>query len=99
MTLLRTLSAITAATLVAASGIGGSATSAQAVSEASVPERVLPVLAAKGNTARASCKACGRIESSRLDQYTVRMGDGSSRVFDEMPGVTWRLGERLMFIE
>ncbi len=37
--------------------------------------------------------------SRREDHYTVRMRDGSSRNFDERPGVTWRVGERLFFIE
>jgi hypothetical protein len=46
-----------------------------------------------------SCKGCGWIESRREDQYTVRMRDGTSRIFDETPGVRWRIGERLTFIE
>ena len=46
-----------------------------------------------------SCKGCGWIESRREDQYTVRMADGTSRVFDEVPGVRWRLGERLNYID
>ena len=31
-------------------------------------------------------------------EYTVRMGDGSSHVFREEMPVSWRLGERLIFI-
>ena len=62
-------------------------------------------------TAEQRCQGCGWIESHRelgaLDskdgtlavfQYTVRMRDGSSRVFEELPGVKWRLGERLIYI-
>jgi len=32
-------------------------------------------------------------------EYTVRMGDGSSHVFREEMPMSWRQGERLMFIE
>jgi hypothetical protein len=32
-------------------------------------------------------------------EYTVRMGDGSSHVFREEMPVSWRVGERLIFIE
>jgi hypothetical protein len=32
-------------------------------------------------------------------EYTVRMGDGSSHVFREEMPVSWRLGERLIFIK
>ena len=49
------------------------------------------------------CAACGRIESRReLDasfEFTVRMADGSSRVFLEDTAVAWRLGERLIYID
>ena len=49
------------------------------------------------------CAACGRIESLReLDasfEFTVRMADGSSRVFLEDAAVGWRLGERLIYID
>ena len=58
------------------------------------------------------CAACGRIESVReLDasfaagkviqtrEFTVRMADGSSRVFLEDAAVGWRLGERLIYID
>lgn len=60
----------------------------------------------------ARCPHCGRIESKRkLDadaaaplaatsyEYTVRMADGSSRVFREQMPVSWRLGERLIYID
>ena len=60
----------------------------------------------------ARCPNCGRIESKRavpsskadphgprMIEYTVRMSDGSIRVFqDSRPG-SWRLGERLMVID
>lgn len=57
------------------------------------------------------CTHCGWIESKReigpgaadphapvLYEYTVRMADGSSRIFREEPSVSWREGERLIFI-
>ena len=59
------------------------------------------------------CPQCGWIESLReLDasftpekavptrEFTVRMADGSSRVFrEDDPAVSWRLRERLIFID
>jgi hypothetical protein len=57
------------------------------------------------------CPECGWIESRRdipagtddraitLPEYTVRMVDGSSRVFVAGPRERWRLGERLRYIE
>jgi hypothetical protein len=66
------------------------------------------VQAAALPAAERRCQACGWIESHReMDskdgaagalQYTVRMHDGSSRVFEEATGVKWRLGERLIYI-
>lgn len=60
----------------------------------------------------ARCPHCGRIESKRKlgadaaaplaaarYEYTVRMADGSSRVFHERLPVSWRLGERLIYID
>ncbi|HVJ10706.1 MAG TPA: hypothetical protein VNC62_03945 [Burkholderiales bacterium] len=46
------------------------------------------------------CARCGWIESKRdvlsnTVEYTVRMGDGSSTVFEEALPTRWRLGERL----
>ena len=58
------------------------------------------------------CPHCGRIESRRKlgadaakslaapsYEYTVRMADGSSRMFREQMPVNWRLGERLIYID
>jgi len=57
------------------------------------------------------CPKCGWIESNRnipagtdnlairIQEYTVRMVDGSSRVFTGGPADRWRLGERLTFID
>jgi hypothetical protein len=58
------------------------------------------------------CPHCGWIESKReiaassaaahapvSHEYTIRMGDGSSHVFREEMPMSWRLGERLMYIE
>ena len=58
------------------------------------------------------CPHCGRIQSKRRlgpaaanpsgapsYEYTVSMADGSSRVFQEQMPVSWRVGERLYYIE
>jgi len=52
----------------------------------------------------ARCQNCGWIETRheilpRVFEYTVRMADGSSRVFQETLPTTWRLGERLTVID
>jgi hypothetical protein len=89
MAIAEALGTITAVALVAVAGV------TLFGSERAVVEPLQPALHASAR----SCQACGWIESIRADQYTVRMRDGSSRIFDEMPGVKWRLGERLLFIE
>jgi hypothetical protein len=50
------------------------------------------------------CTQCAWIESKRqVDvlsyEYTVRMGDGSARVFQEPLPASWRVGERLILID
>jgi hypothetical protein len=58
------------------------------------------------------CPHCGRIQSKRRlgtsaadpagapsYEYTVSMADGSSRVFREQMPVSWRVGERLHYID
>jgi len=58
------------------------------------------------------CRHCGWIETRRellplladpralqVFEYTVRMADGSSRVFQETLPTSWRLGERLTVID
>lgn len=45
------------------------------------------------------CAHCGWIESKRGTEYTVRMTDGSTRVFEEALPASWRLGERLVVID
>jgi hypothetical protein len=58
------------------------------------------------------CPHCGWIESKRpiassvadplslgIYEYTLRMSDGSSRVFREMLPASWRVGERLTLID
>ncbi|HEU4644703.1 MAG TPA: hypothetical protein VFS80_03965 [Burkholderiales bacterium] len=60
----------------------------------------------------ARCLHCGRILSKRrLDpatvghfdppyyEYTVSMADGSSRIFREQMPASWRVGERLYYID
>jgi hypothetical protein len=57
------------------------------------------------------CPHCGRIESKRrlppgatephalgVYEYTVRMGDGSSSIFEQALPASWRVGERLTVI-
>ena len=63
--------------------------------------RIPTELAAQTEPAGARCRYCGSIESKReieprVYEYTVRMRDGSSRVFQEALPVTWREGERLL---
>ena len=58
------------------------------------------------------CRQCGWIELRRevlppvadsrarqVFEYTVRMADGSSRVFQETLPTSWRLGERILVID
>jgi hypothetical protein len=58
------------------------------------------------------CAQCGWIESKRemvssvadprslgIYEYTLRMADGSSTVFQEALPATWRLGERVTVID
>jgi hypothetical protein len=58
------------------------------------------------------CPHCGRIQSKRRlgpaaadrygapsYEYTVSMADGSSRVFREQMPVSWRVGERLYYVD
>ena len=52
----------------------------------------------------AHCANCGWIEAKReieprIYEYTLRMGDGSSSVFQETLPATWRVGERVGVIE
>ena len=91
MDLVRTLATLFAATLVVSAGVAFVVTSERALIERADPDRLAPGV-------ERGCPACGWIESQRSDQYTVRMRDGSSRVFEEIPGVKWRLGERLIYI-
>jgi hypothetical protein len=50
------------------------------------------------------CAYCGRIVSKlevlpELYEYTVRMTDGTTRVFREPLPTTWRVGERMLVID
>ena len=58
------------------------------------------------------CQHCAWIESKReivpgvadphafqIYEYTLRMPDGSSRVFEETLPTSWRVGERLIVID
>ena len=75
-----------------------------------IAEEPLPVERAAGVAGR--CSHCGRIERARKlrrdaanprstpgYEYTVRMADGSSRVFREPPPARWRVGARLIYID
>lgn len=72
--------------------------------------RPAPVEVKAGSAAR--CPHCGRILSKRrLDpatvghfdppyyEYTVRLADGSGRTFREQMPASWRVGERLYYID
>jgi hypothetical protein len=73
------------------------------------PEEALEAIADPSPVRR--CPECGWIESKRSiesgadnrairsQEYTVRMADGSSRVFTGGPLERWRVGERLKFID
>lgn len=71
------------------------------------PARIEPKAGLAGR-----CPHCGRIQSKRRlgpeatdlsgapsYEYTVSMADGSSRVFREQMPVSWRVGERLYYID
>jgi hypothetical protein len=89
-------------------GIVGVAAAALGV-VSTAPEAQIETTAAPISTRR--CPECGWIESKRSvpsgadnlsirsDEYTVRMGDGSTRIFTGGPAERWRLGERLKFID
>jgi hypothetical protein len=77
-----------------------------------VQANALPAPAGLTVQAKPRCPHCGWIESKReippgaaepralmAYEYTVRMADGSSRVFQETLPVSWRLRERLVFID
>ena len=69
------------------------------------------VARASATDAPPRCAHCGWIESKReigpdvadpaaaaIHEYTVRMADGSLRVFRQEPSVRWRVGERLILL-
>jgi hypothetical protein len=86
-------------------------TAAIALGAVSVARDAEPKAAASAPLKTRRCPECGWIESRRdlpagtdnraitLPEYTVRMVDGSSRVFVAGPRERWRLGERLRYIE
>jgi hypothetical protein len=50
------------------------------------------------------CPSCGWIEDKReiapqVFEYTLRMGDGSTSLFQETLPTTWHVGERMVVIE
>ena len=80
--------------------------------EAGLEPEAIAASAPAGLTARESrrCEYCGWIESKRemispgpqalgAYEYTVRMADGSTRVFEETLPVSWRVRERLLVID
>ena len=89
-------------------GIVGVAAAALGV-VSTAPEVLIETIDAPVSSRR--CPECGWIESKRSvpsgadnlsirsHEYTVRMGDGSTRVFTGGPAERWRLGERLKFID
>lgn len=81
---------------------------------AGIDAQAFALPAEPGLTVRAArrCQYCGWIEwkreippsaaaphALRTYEYTVEMADGSSRVFREALPVSWRVGERLLFID
>ena len=96
--------------LASALGLGIVGVAAAALSVVSAAPEVQNETTAEPLSAR-RCPECGWIESKRSvpsgadnlsirsQEYTVRMGDGSSRVFTGGPAERWRLGERLKFID
>ena len=58
----------------------------------------IKVSAASDGGARPRCPECGVIVSTRSNEITVRMADGSSRVIEDANPARWRAGERLMVI-
>jgi len=64
----------------------------------------LPAQAALKVAPGRHCAHCGRIVSkreiaARVYEYTLRMPDGTSSVFQETLPATWRVGERVGVIE
>ena len=81
-----------------------------AVSVPAASDDALPAPSRPQARSGARCPRCGWIESRReletdapgiagMHEYTVRMADGSSRVFAEPAAIRWRLNERLTFID
>lgn len=77
-----------------------------------IAERAQPASVEVKAPSAARCPHCGRILSKRrLDpanvdhfdppyyEYTVSMADGSGRVFREQMPTSWRVGERLYYID
>jgi hypothetical protein len=67
-------------------------------------EVVLQPPAQLAGPAARRCPHCAWIEARReilpqVFEYTARMADGSSRVFQETLPTSWRLGERLTVID
>jgi len=58
----------------------------------------IEVSATSDGGARPRCPECGMIVSTRSNEITVRMADGSSRVFEDANPARWRTGERLIVI-
>lgn len=54
-----------------------------------------------GATGRVAARGQGetRVKSTRSYEITVRMADGSSRVFNDANPARWRLGERVIVID
>jgi len=100
-----------AAVLFTAAGIALDVTWIPASSRARADAFLRPAMAESDARPWGRCPHCGWIESRReIDaggrgdqamsyEYTVRMADGSSRVFEEQSDVRWRLRERLIFID
>ena len=58
----------------------------------------IEVSATSDDSAGPRCPECGMIVSTRNNEITVRMADGSSRVIEDANPARWRAGERLIVI-
>jgi len=104
--------AAAAAVLFGAIGIALDVAWVPRLTGAALPAVAPPALVQLAVQAVQRCPHCGWIESKQrivssladpqslgIYEYTVRMADGSSRIFRETLPATWRLGERLTLID
>lgn len=74
----------------------------------STPQESIPTGSGHPRLKEAGCKECGFVESIRqiapegdspaLREITIRLRDGSTRVYSDVDPVRWRTGERILVI-